>query len=56
MMGLVGFRLDAALICAARGFANVAAAHAYNYDDTTPQISSHRTGGIHASGAVLPVV
>lgn len=37
-------------------FANAAAAHAYNYDDTTPQISSHRTGGIHASGAVLPVV
>lgn len=37
-------------------FANAAAAHADNFDDTTPQIRADRTGGIHASGAILPVV
>ncbi len=36
--------------------ANAAAAHANNFDDTTPQIRSDRTGGIHASGSVLPAV
>ena len=36
-------------------FANAAAAHADNFDDTTPQIQPDRTGGIHASAAVLPV-
>lgn len=36
-------------------FANAASAHADNFDDTTPQIRPERTGGIHASGAVLPV-
>lgn len=37
-------------------FANATAIHADNFDDTTPQIRADRTGGIHASGAVLPVV
>ena len=36
--------------------ANGTAIHADNFDDTTPQIRSDRTGGIHASGAVLPAV
>ena len=35
--------------------ANAAAIHADNFDDTTPQARPDRTGGIHASGAVLPV-
>ncbi|MDE0794147.1 MAG: MmgE/PrpD family protein [Alphaproteobacteria bacterium] len=37
-------------------FANATAVHADNFDDTTPQVRADRTGGIHASGAVLPVV
>lgn len=37
-------------------FANATAIHADNYDDTTPQARADRTGGIHASGAVLPPV
>lgn len=37
-------------------FANATAIHADNFDDTTPQLRAERTGGIHASGAVLPVV
>jgi 2-methylcitrate dehydratase PrpD len=37
-------------------FANAVAIHADNFDDTTPQIRADRTGGIHASGAVLPTV
>lgn len=37
-------------------FANATAIHADNFDDTTPQVRAERTGGIHASGAVLPVV
>jgi 2-methylcitrate dehydratase PrpD len=37
-------------------FANATAIHADNFDDTTPQVRADRTGGIHASGAVLPVV
>lgn len=37
-------------------FANATAIHADNFDDTTPQLRTDRTGGIHASGAVLPVV
>ncbi|MFT5486971.1 MAG: 2-methylcitrate dehydratase PrpD [Paracoccaceae bacterium] len=37
-------------------FANATAIHADNFDDTTPQIRADRTGGIHTSGAVLPVV
>ena len=36
--------------------ANGAAVHADNFDDTTPQVRADRTGGIHASGAVLPAV
>lgn len=36
-------------------FANATAIHADNFDDTTPQRRTDRTGGIHASGAVLPV-
>ncbi len=36
-------------------FANAAAIHADNHDDTTPQTDPGRTGGIHASAAVLPV-
>ena len=36
--------------------ANGTAIHADNFDDTTPQVRADRTGGIHASGAVLPVV
>ena len=36
-------------------FANAAAVHADNFDDTSPQARADRTGGIHASGAVLPV-
>ena len=36
-------------------FANATAIHADNFDDTTPQVRADRTGGIHASGAVLPV-
>ncbi len=36
--------------------ANAAAAHADNFDDTTPQVRPERTGGIHASGSVLPAV
>ncbi len=35
--------------------ANAVAAHAHNFDDTTPQVQADRTGGIHASGAILPV-
>lgn len=35
-------------------YANATAIHADNYDDTTPQVRADRTGGIHASGAVLP--
>lgn len=35
-------------------FANGAAIHADNFDDTSPQARPDRTGGIHASGAVLP--
>ena len=34
--------------------ANAAAIHADNYDDTSPQADPGRTGGIHASSAVLP--
>lgn len=34
--------------------ANGTAIHADNFDDTTPQVRADRTGGIHASGAVLP--
>lgn len=37
-------------------FANAVSAHADNYDDTVPQARLERTGGIHASGAVLPAV
>lgn len=37
-------------------FANATAIHADNFDDTTPQVRADRTGGIHTSGAVLPVV
>lgn len=37
-------------------FANATAIHADNFDDTTPQVRADRTGGIHASGTVLPVV
>lgn len=37
-------------------YANATAIHADNFDDTTPQVRTDRTGGIHASGAVLPVV
>ncbi len=37
-------------------FANATAIHADNFDDTSPQVRADRTGGIHASGAVLPVV
>ena len=37
-------------------FVNAAAAHADNFDDTTPQVRADRTGGIHASAAMLPVV
>lgn len=37
-------------------FANATAIHADNFDDTTPQVRADRTGGIHASGAVLPAV
>ena len=37
-------------------FANATAIHADNFDDTTPQLQADRTGGIHASAAVLPVV
>ena len=37
-------------------FANATAIHADNFDDTTPQSQADRTGGIHASAAVLPVV
>jgi 2-methylcitrate dehydratase PrpD len=36
-------------------WANGTAIHADNFDDTTPQVRADRTGGIHASGAVLPV-
>ncbi len=36
-------------------WANGTAIHADNFDDTTPQARAERTGGIHASGAVLPV-
>ena len=36
-------------------FANATAAHADNFDDTAPQIDPSRTGGIHVSGAMLPV-
>ena len=36
-------------------FANAAAGHADNFDDTTPQVDPNRTGGIHASAAMLPV-
>ena len=35
-------------------WANGTAVHADNFDDTTPQVRADRTGGIHASGAVLP--
>ena len=35
-------------------WANGTAIHADNFDDTTPQVRADRTGGIHASGAVLP--
>lgn len=37
-------------------YANASAIHADNFDDTTPQVRADRTGGIHASGAVLPTV
>lgn len=37
-------------------FANATAIHADNFDDTTPQVRADRTGGIHASGAILPAV
>lgn len=37
-------------------YANATAIHADNFDDTTPQVRPDRTGGIHASGAVLPAV
>lgn len=37
-------------------FANAVSAHAHNFDDTTPQTRPDRTGGIHASGSVLPAV
>ncbi len=37
-------------------FANATAIHADNFDDTAPQVRPDRTGGIHASGAVLPAV
>ena len=36
--------------------ANGAAIHGDNFDDTTPQARSSRTGGIHASAAILPTV
>ena len=36
--------------------ANAAAIHAENFDDTSPQADPGRTGGIHASAAVLPTV
>lgn len=36
--------------------ANATAAHADNFDDTTPQVRADRTGGIHASAAVLSAV
>ena len=36
--------------------ANGTAIHADNFDDTTPQVRSWRTGGIHASAAILPTV
>lgn len=51
---IFGTRLRAAPRFAAA--ANAAAIHADNFDDTTPQTRADRTGGIHASGAVLPVV
>ena len=34
-------------------FANGTAIHAHNFDDTNPQASPDRNGGIHATGAVL---
>ncbi|MHA1109316.1 MAG: MmgE/PrpD family protein [Alphaproteobacteria bacterium] len=37
-------------------FANGAAMHADNFDDTNPQPSPARNGGIHATAAVLPAV
>lgn len=37
-------------------YANATAIHADNFDDTTPQVRADRTGGIHASGAILPAV
>tara|TARA_B100000686_G_scaffold318504_1_gene368361 strand:- start:146 stop:1534 length:1389 start_codon:yes stop_codon:yes gene_type:complete len=37
-------------------FVNAVSAHAYNFDDTTPQISVNKNGGIHASGSILPTV
>lgn len=49
---VLGTRLRAPARFAA--FANAAAAHADNFDDTTPQIDPDRTGGVHASSAVLP--
>ena len=36
--------------------ANGTAMHADNFDDTNPQPSLDRNGGIHASGAILPAV
>ncbi|MEC7490184.1 MAG: MmgE/PrpD family protein [Pseudomonadota bacterium] len=51
---IIGSRLRAPPRFAA--FANAVSAHAYNFDDTTPQIRVDRTGGIHASGSVLPAV
>jgi len=35
-------------------FLNGAAMHADNFDDTNPQPTPDRNGGIHASGAILP--
>ena len=37
-------------------FANGAAMHADNFDDTNPQPKATRNGGIHATAAVLPAV
>ena len=37
-------------------FANGAAMHADNFDDTNPQPKPTRNGGIHSTAAVLPVV
>jgi 2-methylcitrate dehydratase PrpD len=51
--GISVFGSDLQLTPRFAAFANGAAIHADNFDDTAPQPSADRNGGIHATGSVL---